>query len=381
MDRLIVKNFGPLKDIDIKLNKINLFIGENGSGKSILAKLISILTSFEFEDIEGFLKKLKSFQIENNLNSKSYIKCYFGKDYIEFKDKTLFFSKEFEILFKALKLKEKTVQILENTAKIMKDVFKDEANELKQINKDFQEVLSEKEKVDKLVSSQYIPAERNLISIFNQSIYSFLTAEIPIPKFLISFFSEFEKARKTIKELDFLNVKYKYTDKIEIYYNKNEFLELENSSSGIQSALPLYLTVKYFSQKHKNIIIEEPEQNLFPKSQKETIEYIIEQLEENSLFLMTHSPYVLSALNILMMAYKAGNLGKEAEDRVLQYCSKKKWINPSEFSAYYLETGKVRDIKGKTGLISENEIDNISDEIQDEFEELLSIYRKYKNVK
>ena len=25
MDRLIVKNFGPLKDVDIELNKINLF--------------------------------------------------------------------------------------------------------------------------------------------------------------------------------------------------------------------------------------------------------------------------------------------------------------------------------------------------------------------
>ena len=26
MERLIVKNFGPLKDVDIELNKINLFI-------------------------------------------------------------------------------------------------------------------------------------------------------------------------------------------------------------------------------------------------------------------------------------------------------------------------------------------------------------------
>jgi predicted ATPase len=27
MDRLIVKNFGPLKEVNIELNRINLFIG------------------------------------------------------------------------------------------------------------------------------------------------------------------------------------------------------------------------------------------------------------------------------------------------------------------------------------------------------------------
>ncbi len=47
MYRLVVKNFGPLKDIDIELKKINLFIGENGSGKSVLAKLVTTLTDFE----------------------------------------------------------------------------------------------------------------------------------------------------------------------------------------------------------------------------------------------------------------------------------------------------------------------------------------------
>jgi len=43
MLKLIVKNFGVLKDIDIELNQTNLFIGDNGIGKSILAKLISSL--------------------------------------------------------------------------------------------------------------------------------------------------------------------------------------------------------------------------------------------------------------------------------------------------------------------------------------------------
>ena len=80
-------------------------------------------------------------------------------------------------------------------------------------------------------------------------------------------------------------------------------MPLEYSSSGIQSAIPLYLAVKYLAQKHSNIIIEEPEQNLFPKAQKETVEYIVEQIsDDNNLFMMTHSPYILTALNNLILA-------------------------------------------------------------------------------
>ena len=39
--RLIVKNFGPIKEVDIDLKKINVFIGPQGSGKSTIAKIIS----------------------------------------------------------------------------------------------------------------------------------------------------------------------------------------------------------------------------------------------------------------------------------------------------------------------------------------------------
>ena len=37
--RLIVKNFGPIKEVDIDLKKINVFIGPQGSGKSTIAKI------------------------------------------------------------------------------------------------------------------------------------------------------------------------------------------------------------------------------------------------------------------------------------------------------------------------------------------------------
>lgn len=52
-------------------------------------------------------------------------------------------------------------------------------------------------------------------------------------------------------------------------------------------------------------IIEEPEQNLFPNSQKNIIEFLIECLnvcKNNKLFITTHSPYVLETINNCMYA-------------------------------------------------------------------------------
>ena len=38
MSRLIIKNIGPIKDVDIKLNKVNVFIGQQSSEKVPLPK-------------------------------------------------------------------------------------------------------------------------------------------------------------------------------------------------------------------------------------------------------------------------------------------------------------------------------------------------------
>ena len=353
MERLIVKNFGPLKDIDIELNKINLFIGENGSGKSVLAKIVTIVLNFNNHliDEKRLFKKFKEYHIDF-FTKKTIIQFFIGQTLC------------FEIKNKKIK---STGQQFVNEHPIIQFEIKKVQDRLIDENK---------------LTTQYIPAERNLISLFNQSIYSFLSYDIPLPKFILSFFSEFEKARKEITELSFLDVKYVHSEKDRIYYDEDNFLHLEHSSSGIQSALPLYLTVKYFAQKHSSIIIEEPEQNLFPKAQMETIKYIIEQVSsENNLFLMTHSPYVLSTLNTLMMAYKAGILGEEARTEVSKLTKEEQWINPQEFSAYYLDNGIARDIKGRTGLISENEIDDISDDMACDFDELLAIYREHKRDK
>jgi AAA15 family ATPase/GTPase len=79
-EKLIVKNFGPIKEAELELKKVTVFIGPQGSGKSTLAKLVAICKDGE----RSFLRSepvpvsynesyygLKSFKSENSFFSFS----------------------------------------------------------------------------------------------------------------------------------------------------------------------------------------------------------------------------------------------------------------------------------------------------------------------
>lgn len=97
--------------------------------------------------------------------------------------------------------------------------------------------------------------------------------------------------------------------------------------------------------------IEEPEQNLFPESQAAIINSIVRAVKEaesksahhrNMVVMTTHSPYVLSSLNVLMAASEAYSLDSEATQQVVD----KDLILPlGEIKAYSIDDdGYVRSI-------------------------------------
>ena len=47
MTHIKIENIGPIKKVDIDLNKINVFIGPQSSGKSTIAKIISYCSWYE----------------------------------------------------------------------------------------------------------------------------------------------------------------------------------------------------------------------------------------------------------------------------------------------------------------------------------------------
>jgi predicted ATPase len=44
-EKIVIKNFSVLEDVDVEINKINILIGPQATGKSLIAKLIYFFKS------------------------------------------------------------------------------------------------------------------------------------------------------------------------------------------------------------------------------------------------------------------------------------------------------------------------------------------------
>ena len=94
MQRVIIHNVGPVKDADIRLKKINVFIGPQSSGKSTVAKIIAFCSWLEKNKHEldesnlfanSVIDKMVSYhRMEGYLSDDSYI--FYQGDNIAFAD-------------------------------------------------------------------------------------------------------------------------------------------------------------------------------------------------------------------------------------------------------------------------------------------------------
>ena len=46
-EKLIIKTFGPIQNAEVIFNKVTIFVGEQGVGKSTIVKLYSLFTWLE----------------------------------------------------------------------------------------------------------------------------------------------------------------------------------------------------------------------------------------------------------------------------------------------------------------------------------------------
>ena len=186
-------------------------------------------------------------------------------------------------------------------------------------------------------------------------------------------------------------------------------MSLNEAASGFQSAVPLFLVSKYFADstknrasanKFKNVsekkdfekelderksngdflnkafnscfinIVEEPEQNLFPNSQKSIVQFLLECLSENQnskLVVTTHSPYILETINNSIYAATLQENGFDVNCLV----SKNRQISYGNVSAYVVKSGEIHSIKADDiKQIDPKEIDGCSEEINSVYSKL-----------
>lgn len=403
MRRLIIKNIGPLNNVNVTLNKINLIIGPQSTGKSCILKIASFCAWLEKsislnQDIRDFLTR--EF-IEAHLLAFHNLQGYINDD--------SFFEYETDIMKFSFSFKENESRF-------------DWKNGRWDYNRS---------------KIAYIVAERNVLSVIPNWF------DIDFPNNSIRYFmKEWQNARNNNGEnerLSVLNtgVDYKYdkekgTDRI-ILSNGKE-LSLLNASSGLQSLVPLFVFIDYISKdifkldiqslkdqdakvnllyqlkenhpsgeyisiekygisigsdvinsivenfthyNHSDIYLEEPEENLFPETQRDLVNWLAETVSgerNHSLFIATHSPYIMSAFNNLIQAGDIIEESPEKEAEVEKILGGHRAIKYDDVAAFAISDGSVHGIKDdELRLISPSELDTVSDDIANVFNQLIAL--------
>ncbi|GAB3739494.1 DUF3696 domain-containing protein [Hymenobacter agri] len=395
-EQLVVKNFGPIKDATVDFKRVTVFIGPTGGGKSTLAKLAAIFLGGQVKVVDNKVnidQPLRYYNIFNykELNSSIVWKKSNGNHFMV--DKPIEVEFEFENALTSKGVVEDLVNKLTNQF-ARETGITGLANE--EIKKAFISQLVEAHlngrpngKSDSY-SINYIPTERVFIPAIEYSWAGLMRDDIGLPKLLLDFANDFSLSRSEVLELNipFLNVKYFHVggrDFIKIP-NRESLLMLLETASGIQSVTPLLVLLEHLSrntEQAQSFIIEEPELNLYPTAQRDLVYWLLEKCTqgENDLTITTHSPYVLTALNIALYAHKIATQYPHQKKKVEKILPAKYWLKPEDFSAYYVGGGGVNSIfDPKAGLIDENSLDSVSMELADVFNALTRL-RKPKAVR
>jgi hypothetical protein len=131
-------------------------------------------------------------------------------------------------------------------------------------------------------------------------------------------------------------------------------------------------------------IVEEPEQNLFPSSQWQMLQSLLEFNNMNSgnkLIMTTHSPYLINYLTLVVKADKLKSEIKtsEQESELQAIVSLKSTIHSDDLSIYELDekNGVIKGLATYEGLPSdENKLNEKLDEANEFFAQLLEIQQK-----
>ena len=353
-EKIFIQNFGPISNIEIEIKDINIFIGTTSSGKSTVAKLISVFKSDQLQNtpewFQGSVEERAKYLLQFN-------RLLFGHN-IDFPIKSSTFIR-YEINELFYEIKAGVISSNYSSYHITQNC-----------------------------NPVYIPAERNFFSTLSQSIFSLISSDVSLPKWLLDFGKKFEKARREIKLLDvsFLDIKYSFSDGQDIIELKNkETIKLSQGSSGLQSTIPLMMVIQHLTENISNIdkeisndlfVVEEPEMNLYPSTQKELLEFIIRRINRcgDKLIITTHSPYILTALDNLV---QAGNIDiSDATSKVLlqKIVAESLWTNFDTVSCYFFDNGMAKStLDTELRSLGPSKIDDVSEKLSSVFDAIFSL--------
>ena len=388
MQKVIIKNLGPIKDCEIDIKPFTVLIGDSGVGKSIILRTISMLRwVYKKMQYKVILKHSKAktdalrFRLDGLLKN-SMLEDFFTKDtYVELLEDDVSI-----IVIREGKLTPQYKHIKRNSLLIGKILF------LNDIRSSLPEILSS-------------PSGK-------RARFSYYTSDM-IDNLLesLDFFTMYQLKTAQLSVSSKKKVAYK-----QIYVSKDgKEIKFENASSGEKNLSIIELICSYFSDhydfsegfistltdlvvngaifenlgrlqdylKNKekeffmNIFIEEPEVNLFPEKQKQ-VTYFLASLQKMKnrpdIIMSTHSPYILTSINNLLLASQLIKQDKNLKEKVGEIIRDDFLLDVSHLEAYLISDGAAKSIiDTEAGLINADEIDSVSVSLAQEFDKLLDL--------
>jgi predicted ATP-dependent endonuclease of OLD family len=423
MERLVMRNFGPINELDIEVKNFQVFIGPQTSGKSTICKTIYFFKSLRDDLIRYLYEPIEKRKDKDPI--EEYEKVIRGK-FVGIWGTTLHLKNAYlryyyaEDSYITVSLEENTNIIRTGFSPYFLKIFHEIIPVVRQSYESFNQLNSAHHLVSKELEKRtylsiienlanqlfnddqeivFVPAGRSLLSVLSgqlqnisdrnidllmrdflfrisesKSLFSKSLHEIVLEKSLTQNedidFPAVETAQRMIQSI--LNGEYRNDrDGEKIFISPDKYVKLNYSSSGQQESLWILHLIFLFILDNKKcfFIIEEPEAHLYPEAQKKVIDLIslLFNHQQNKILITTHSPYILASVNNLIMA---ANVGKN-DASVQNVIDKNIWINIDQVGAYFIREGLPENIIDPELLLIKNEaIDSASTIINREFDML-----------
>lgn len=410
--KLTLKNIGPVKSCDLNVGSFHVITGKQSSGKSTIAKCLYLFLSLKDELFNLVYEKRHPGYSEDY--SKESITTVFKSKVIE-KLNEIFGSNGNPINNHMSLRMDYTDDFY---IKILNDGFlkcsfsnnfRDFLKQLDHSEIDYanqKDLILLKKKIEDFFhidySPVYIPAGRSIMTTLGNQ-FSFIYYKLDDynkelidlctrdyfdivmklkPRFANGLKNISDRGSKDENIIELYSLINKVIGGEYYYYNGKEFMLLNNgkmidvnmASSGQQESLWIYNILLFYTiiKEKKFFIIEEPESNLFPESQKYIMRFIGYVANAGNMMLInTHSPYVLGELNNMIYAGSfTGNKKKKANEII----NDKYQLKFKNVQALFVEDGNVIDIMDNDiQQIDNSKLDQISSVINEDYNRLLEI--------
>jgi AAA ATPase domain len=414
-ERLIIRKFAGIEELDIQIKQFTVLIGPQATGKSICAKLLYFFKNFITDIIESLEELDYGKQFVDRKSKARFIECFppeswGSQDFLIRYENTdsymeitrlksrdgsirIAYSENYKKLILSFKkIKFAPPQKTTSAVRFEKEIELQQSRILKQTENIMGESF--------LFSQMFIPAGRSFFTIVQRSLFSFLSQRNELDPFLISFGSLYQFVKRFHNRLVTVDHRI-YVDKITdeiiagqyrevngedfLQMNDDRLISLSSASSGQQEALPLVLILTSLPMlrglfPRKTVYIEEPEAHIFPDGQRSLVQLIAAAFnaEPNmtQVFITTHSPYVLTTINNLLQGGELyEKLTKKSDLKKLEKIIDKRISLSADSLAVYALTGSgvTNILSGEFGLIDTNIIDEVANEMAIEFGQLLDL--------